>query len=41
MLQAINRHRVKKFDTSRKPPHWAGESSRGTYEHLRLYVQPP
>jgi len=22
MMQAINRHRVKEFDTSRKPHHW-------------------
>jgi hypothetical protein len=22
MMQAINQHRVKEFDTSRKPPHW-------------------
>jgi hypothetical protein len=22
MVQAINRHRVKEFDTSRKPHHW-------------------
>jgi hypothetical protein len=21
-MQAINRHRVREFDTSRKPPHW-------------------
>ena len=30
MMQAINRHRVREFDTSRKPHHWGKQSSGGT-----------
>jgi hypothetical protein len=26
MMQAINRHRVKEFDTSRKPRHWRAKA---------------
>jgi hypothetical protein len=38
MMQAINRHRVREFDTSRKPHHWGSESSGGTNDRRR---QPP
>jgi hypothetical protein len=36
MMQAINRHHVKEFDTSRKPHHWGNENSGGTNDRPDL-----
>jgi hypothetical protein len=42
VMRTLNRGHVREFNTSRKEPHWGGESSRGTNEVLfaHSYTRP-